>query len=169
MKLPYDAAVRDAVRLRMSPPNRESVTEIARDTGITTQTLYNWRIQWQKQGQLVPATTRPPEQWSAADKLAAVIQAAGLSGTDLGAFCRERGLYPKQLARWRQAAEDANGPTAPSMADQRELQRKNQELIRQNRKLERELQKKEKALAEAAVLLMLAKKRDALWPQDEET
>jgi transposase-like protein len=169
MKPPYDTAVRDAVRLRMSPPNRESVTEIARDTGITTQTLYNWRVQWQKEGQLVPATTRPPEQWSAADKLAAVIQTAGLSGTDLGAFCRERGLYPKQLARWRQAAEDANGPTAPSMADQRELQRKNQELIRQNRKLERELQKKEKALAEAAVLLMLAKKRDVLWPQDEET
>jgi transposase-like protein len=98
-----------------------------------------------------------------------VIQATGLSGPDLGAFCRERGLYPKQLARWRQAAEDANGPSAPSMADQRELQRKNQELIRQNRKLERELQKKEKALAEAAALLMLAKKRDLLWPQDEET
>ena len=56
MKPPYDAAVRDAVRIRMSPPNRESVTEIARDTGITTQTLYNWRLQWQKQGQLVPAT-----------------------------------------------------------------------------------------------------------------
>ena len=32
------------------------------------------------------------------------------------------------------------------MADQRELQRKNQELIRKNRQLERELQKKEKAL-----------------------
>jgi hypothetical protein len=30
------------------------------------------------------------------------------------------------------------------MADQRELQRKNQELIRKNRQLERELQKKEK-------------------------
>jgi hypothetical protein len=38
MKPPYDAAVRDAVRLRMSPPNRESVTEIARDTGIHTDT-----------------------------------------------------------------------------------------------------------------------------------
>ena len=167
MKPPYDPSVRDAVRIRMSPPNRESVTEIARDTGITTQTLYNWRSQWQKQGQLVPATTRPPEQWSPADKLAAVIQAAGLSGTDLGSFCRERGLYPKQVARWRQAAEDANGPNAPSMADQRELQRKNQELIRQNRKLERELQKKEKALAEAAALLMLSKKLDQLWPLDE--
>jgi hypothetical protein len=54
------------------------------------------------------------------------------------------------------------------MADQRELQRRNQELIRQNRKLERELQKKEKALAEAAALLMLSKKLDQLWPLDEE-
>ena len=41
----------------------------------------------------------------------------------------------------------AKGLDAPSMADQKELQRKNQELIRQNRRLERELQKKEKALA----------------------
>ena len=112
MQSPYDAALREAVRLRMSPPNRESVAEIARDTGITAQTIYNWRSQWQKQGQLVPATNRPPEQWSAADKLAAVIQTAGLSGTELGSFCRERGLYPKQVARWRQAAEDANGPSS---------------------------------------------------------
>jgi hypothetical protein len=50
-------------------------------------------------------------------------------------------------------AEDANNQSAPSMSDQKELQRQNQELIRQNRRLERELQKKEKALAEAATLL----------------
>ncbi|MFN7900634.1 MAG: helix-turn-helix domain-containing protein, partial [Synechococcaceae cyanobacterium] len=55
-----DASVRDAVRQRMSPPNRESVTEIARDTGIAAPTLYSWRSQWQKQGLLVPATSRPP-------------------------------------------------------------------------------------------------------------
>jgi transposase len=168
MQPPYDAALRDAVRIRMSPPNRESVAQIARDTGITAQTIYNWRSQWQKQGQLVPASPKPPEQWSAADKLVAVIQAAGLSGTELGSFCRERGLYPKQVARWRQAAEDANGPSAPSMTDQRELQRKNQELIRQNRKLERELQKKEKALTEAATLLMLSKKFTQIFQPDEE-
>ena len=169
MKPIYDQAVRAEIRKRMSPPNRETVAEIARSTGITTQTLYNWRGQWQKQGQLVPATSKAPEQWAAADKLAAVIQSAALSGPELGVFCRERGLYPKQLARWRQAAEDANGPSAPSMADQRELQRRNQELIRQNRKLERELQKKEKALAEAAALLMLSKKLDQLWLREEES
>lgn len=164
----YDAALRDAVRLRMSPPNRESVSEIASDTKIGLSTLYSWRSQWQKQGLLVPATHRPPEQWSAADKLAAVIQSAGLSGPELGSFCRERGLYPKQVARWRQAAEDANGSNTPSMADQRELQRKNQELIRQNKKLERELQKKEKALTEAATLLMLSKKFSQIFQSEEE-
>jgi transposase-like protein len=77
MKPTYDAAVRDAIRKRMSPPNRESVAEIAPSTGITAQTIYTWRSRWQKQGQLVPATSKPPEQWGAADKLAAVNQAAG--------------------------------------------------------------------------------------------
>jgi transposase len=72
-------------------------------------------------------------------KLAAVIEAAGLSGADLDAYCRERGLFPKQLARWRQVAEDANSMSVPSMSDQKELQRQNQELIRQNQRLEREL------------------------------
>ena len=168
MKTTYDPAVRDQIRERMSPPNRESVAEIARSTGIAAPTLYSWRHRWKLEGQLVPASSKAPEQWSAADKLAAVIQAAALSGTDLGSFCRQRGLYPKQLARWRQIAEDANGPSAPSMDDQRELQRKNQELIRKNRQLECELQKKEKALTEAATLLMLSKKLDQLWPRDEE-
>jgi transposase-like protein len=101
----------------------------------------------------VSASGKAPELCSAADKLAAVIQAAALSGTDLGSFCRQRGLDPKQFARWRQITEDANGPSAPNMADQRELQRKNQELIRKKRQLERELLKKEKALTEAATLL----------------
>ena len=72
---------------------------------------------------MVPATSKEPEQWSPAEKLAAVIQAAGLIGADLGAYCRERGLFPKHLALWRQAAEDANNQSAPSMSDQKEQQR----------------------------------------------
>jgi len=104
MKTIYGPAVREQVLQRMSPPNRESVAEIARSTGIAVPTLYSWRHRRQQEGLLVPASSKAPEQWSAAKKLAAVIQAAALRGTDLGSFCRERGLYPKQLARWRQMA-----------------------------------------------------------------
>ena len=39
MQPPYDPALREAVRIRMSPPNRESVAEIARDTVITALLL----------------------------------------------------------------------------------------------------------------------------------
>ncbi|MFN9546211.1 MAG: transposase [Cyanobacteriota bacterium] len=117
MQSPDDPELRAEIRQRMSPPNRESVAEIARSTGVNAQTLYSWRHRWKQEGLLVPATSKAPEEWSAADKLPAVNKAAGLSGEDLGAYCRERGLFPKQLARWRQVAEDANNHKAPSMSE----------------------------------------------------
>jgi hypothetical protein len=56
-----------------------------------------------------------------------VIESAGLSGSELGSFCLARGLYPNQVARWRQAAEDADDLRFFSMADQKDSQRKNYE------------------------------------------
>lgn len=35
-----------------------------------------------------------------------VLESAGLNATELSAYCRERGLYPEQVDRWRQAAPD---------------------------------------------------------------
>jgi len=73
MQSPYDPALRAEIRQRMSPPNRESVAEIARSTGVNAQTLYSWRHRWKQEGQLVPATRsllpiergRPPEMVTA--------------------------------------------------------------------------------------------------------
>jgi len=55
-----------------------------------------------------------------------------------------------------------NGYDAPerlTKADQRELQ----QLKKKSRKTEKELRRKEKALAEAAALLILEKKAQAIW------
>jgi hypothetical protein len=41
-------------------------------------------------------------------------------------------------------------------------------LTKENTKLKKELQRKEKALAEAAALLVLQKKFQALWADEEE-
>jgi len=41
-------------------------------------------------------------------------------------------------------------------------------LRKKNADLERELRRKEKALAEAAALLVLKKKADAIWGEDED-
>ena len=45
---------------------------------MNAQTIYCWRHRWKQKGQLVSASSKAPELWSAADNLAAVIQAAGL-------------------------------------------------------------------------------------------
>jgi transposase-like protein len=128
------------------------VALIARDTGFTEQTLYTRRRSWQQQGDLVPATGKSAEQWSAVAKFAVVFQTAGLNGIEPGAFKPGAGPVSATGCHWRQAAQEANNTTAPTVQDHKEPHSKNQELARENLRLERELLKKEKALAEAAAL-----------------
>jgi transposase len=95
----YSEAVKADVRRRMSPPMRQSVARISEELGIHIVTLYNWRKTWRLQGEVVSASEKDPEGWSAADKFKVVLESAGLNATELGAFCRERGLYPEQVER----------------------------------------------------------------------
>ena len=165
---PYNEAVKADVRRRMSPPNRQSVVEIARELGIHAITLYKWRKAWRLQGEVVPASEKEAERWSAADKFTVVLETAGLNATELGGYCRERGLYPEQVDRWRKAAQDANAQPLLTMADQKDLQKRHQEAQREIKRLQQELRRKDKALAEAAALLIASKKIQAYWGEGGE-
>ena len=165
---PYSDAVKADVRRRMSPPNRQSVVEIARELGIHAITLYKWRKAWRLQGGVVPASEKEAESWSAADKFTVVLETAGLNATELGGYCRERGLYPEQVDRWRKAAQDANAQPFLTMADQKDLQKRHQEDQREIKRLQQELRRKDKALAEAAALLIASKKIQAYWGEGGE-
>ena len=50
----YEAQFRGEIRKRMSPPSRETVTEISRATGTSRQTLYSWRHLWKREGVFTP-------------------------------------------------------------------------------------------------------------------
>jgi transposase-like protein len=165
---PYSEAVKADVRRRMRPPNRQSVVEIARELGIHAITLYKWRKAWRLQGEVVPASEKEAESWSAADKFTVVLETAGLNATELGGYCRERGLYPEQVDRWRKAAQDANAQPLLTMADQKDLQKRHQEDQREIKRLQQELRRKDKALAEAAALLIASKKIQAYWGEGGE-
>jgi len=52
-----------------------------------------------------------------------VLETAGLNATELSAYCRESGLFPEQVERWRQAAQDANEKTLLTLKEQRELEK----------------------------------------------
>ena len=100
----YSEAVKADVRRRMSPPQRQRVAQISAELDIHVVTLYNWRKAWRLQGEVVPASEKEPEGWSAADKLTVVQETGGLNATELSAYCRERDLCPEQVVRWRQSA-----------------------------------------------------------------
>ena len=95
-----------------------------------------------------------------------MIEAAALNEAELGDYCRRRGIFPEQIAIWREACEMANDWDRAAATRIAKETRDDRKRIQQ---LERELARKEKALAEAAALLVLRKKAAAIWgPADGE-
>ena len=160
----YSAERKEAVLKKMLPPNNRSIREIAEEEGISEATLYNWRKAARAEGRLLPDGDQTPAGWTAADKFAAVVETAALNEAELSAWCRERGLYPEQLRQWRRACEQANDWNRTQNERLRQARKSDQQRLKA---LERELKQKEKALAETAALLVLSKKLEAIWGDEE--
>jgi hypothetical protein len=73
---------------------------------------------------VVPASQKDPEDWGTADKFTVVLQTAGLNTIDLGEYWRERGLFPEQVDRSHQSAQDANAQPLLTTSDQKGLQKR---------------------------------------------
>ena len=144
----------------MMPPENRSVAALAKENGITEQTLYTWRRQLKVQGIPVPGDGKNAEDWSSEDKFAVVLETAALNETDLAEYCRRKGLFVEQIAAWRQVCQQANARSVERGREQATQSKGDRLRIKQ---LEKELHRKEKALAEAAALLLLRKKLQAIW------
>jgi transposase-like protein len=94
-----------------------------------------------------------------------VLEAAPLNAAELAEYCRRKGLYPEQISAWRAACRSANANATEQAREQRQQSKEDRKRIQQ---LEKELQRKEKALAEAAALLILRKKAQAIWGSNED-
>ena len=102
---------------------------------------------------------RRPQDWGLEEQLIGLHESHGLQGEALNAWCREKGLFAHHLASWRESFCAGNKEEARGDRERRSLKDEIQQL-------KRELSRKEKALAEAAALLILQKKFQALW-EDE--
>jgi hypothetical protein len=150
----YTAEQKRWVIEQMSPPLNRTVVELARQSGITAVTLRTWRNEAIAAGELSRGDGR---KWSSAQKFQAVLETAPLSAQEVSEYCRRKGIHVDQLRQWRAACEQANGTGVAGAARPPG-----------GKELERELRRKEAALAEAAALLMLRKKADAIWGTEEE-
>jgi transposase len=161
----YSEERKASVMRKLLPPNNRSVAAVAREEGISEQTLYNWRQHVRETGVPVPGSGKQTEDWSAEAKFAAVVETASMNAAELSEYCRSKGLYPEQIQQWREACVQGAGSACLQQKQVKQEARQDKKRIRQ---LERELKRKEKALAEAAALLVLRKKLNALWGESEE-
>ena len=150
---------------KLLPPSNKSVAEVAKEEGVSAQTLYNWRSKVKESGLPVPGKSPTTQQWSADAKLAVVIETAGMSASERSQYCREKGLYVEQVNEWREqclggfqsSRERAQAAKKQAKSDRAEIKH-----------LKKDLRIKEKALAETAALLVLRKKLNALWGEEDE-
>jgi transposase len=154
----YSAAFKSKMVQRMLGPQGRSALSLSGETGVSQSSLSKWL----RQAEVRTMTERPkppknekrPEDWTASEKLAAVMEANGLTDAELGEFLRRKGVHEAQLMQWRRAMLEALGTEKTSRASPE---------TRRVRELEKQLLRKDKALAEAAALLVLQKKVRAIW------
>lgn len=161
----YSAERKEAILGQMMPPMNKLVSALARENGISEQTLYNWRRNLKSQGVPVPGNGKNAEEWSSEDKFGVVLETSHLNEIQLGEYCRSKGLFIEQIAEWRKTCLEANMHPGDRNRSHREQSKSDKREIKQ---LKKELQRKEKALAEAAALIILRKKAQAIWGEPEE-
>ena len=161
----YTAEQKQTIVARMMPPQNEAVAKINKETGISEATLFKWRKEAREAGSATPGNGQTSDKWSSQDKFLVVMETFAMNETELADYCRRKGLYREQIEAWKEVCLQANDQ-ALNLAKQLNGQLKEEQ--KRAKALEKDLQKKEKALAEAAALLLLRKKAQAIWGDEEE-
>ena len=161
----YSKERKEAILKLLLPPHNLTVAEIAKQENISNKTLYNWRNNARKAGQVVPGKTKTSEDLSVETKLAVIVETATFSESELSRYCREKGLFVEQITNWKR---DFIQGYSGKKETQQQLRQQTKEDKREISQLKKELKYKEKALAETAALLVLRKKLSALWEDENE-
>lgn len=151
---------------RTLPPENISIQALSDEIGVSKTTLYAWRKKINHNHTKQSPTSKQAKNWSSEDKFHIVMETYALSGADLAAYCREKGLYVEQIYTWRNQCLQANKTSNPK--DISKIQSELVEERNRSKQLAKELARKEKALAETAALLVLKKKAQAIWGEGEE-
>lgn len=154
MTKPFSVAYKQKMVQRLTGSKAASASQLARETGVRQQNLSRW-LQEARSLPIVADKPKPAvREWTVEQKARVLAEASHLDGETLTAYLEREGVKLAEYEQWRIALDE--GGQASAATNKR---------IRQ---LERELARKEKALAEAAALLILKKKVETLYGEDED-
>ena len=150
----YSIEFKEHALRRAFARGERTISNVAADLNMTSTTLKDWMKAQRK----VSSTPKAAAAYSPADRLLALQKTFSLSEEALSAWCREQGLFVAQLEQWRTdfISESVEVTTRNLASELRDLKVA-------HGKLEFNLRRKDQALAEAAALLVLQKKFQALF------
>ena len=137
--------------------------EIAKEAGIGRSTLTYWLKHYKQDGNKnLMQKERRPQDWTAEERINALMATGAMSEKDRVSWCRKRGIFAHHLEQWK---KDVISLLTPNRSKDKDTKR----LRKENSDLKKELNRKDKALAETAALLVLKKKANFLWgePKDD--
>ena len=172
----YSDMFKNAMIQKMTGPGALSASALSKQVDVPQSTLAKWlRMagvgspfgfpnnvhEYTKMAKI--KGPKRPNDWSAEDKLKVVMEAASLDDQQLGEFLRKKGLHQTHLEQWRlQMLDGLQNGFSKKKAKQKKAQTK------RIRALEKELKRKDKALAETAALLVLKKKVQEIWGDEDD-
>ncbi len=161
----YTKEDKEKLIARMLPPESISPSELSFETGISKSTLATWKTK--ASVSKIKGTNTSNKTISSREKFLIVMETYTMSESDLAKYCRENALYVEEVKQWRSSCIAANDGVK-SINKSSVLEEQLKEEKKKAKELEKDLRRKEKALAETAALLVLRKKLDAIFGENEE-
>lgn len=157
----YSAEFIEQALIKVHSRGGRTIKSVADELGVGFETMKGWlKVNKRIIRTGVANQERLAHEWRREEQFQALLETHGMSEDEKSSWCRERGLFPHHLEDWQAAfcAPEATPATAASGLM----------LRKENTKLKKELRRKEKALAEAAALLVLQKKFQALLADEDD-
>lgn len=163
----YSEEFKNAIISKIQSPETKSIRSVASEHDLPIGTVLNWLkqkgIDTQMKDEPLINTTKNNEDTSLEVKFKTILETASMPEEELGAYCRQRGIYTNDIEIWKQEMLDNL-----DSRNKKTLAKENNDLKIKLRELRAELRCKEQALAEAAALLLLKKKAKIIWQEIEE-
>lgn len=161
----YTNGFKERMVQRLAGPERTTALQLSAETGVSQPTLSRWlRDAINVEGMSgKKKTSGKGAKRSGEDMFRILAQASQLRDEELGAFLRREGVHEATLVQWREAASEglASASTAKTPKPSAEGKRV--------KALEKELRRKDKALAELSALIVLQKKVQAIWGEEDDS
>jgi transposase len=166
----YSEKFKGRMVVKMVGPLGQSASSLASEVGVSKSTLCKWlrdSVEAVSKPSDAQVPSKPLSELEPFERVRLVVEAAGLDAEALGGFMRTHGLHETDVAESRKWLDERIAHRTPvrETPAERKARRKDKERIQV---LERELRRKDKALAETAALLVLKKKVEQLWGDEDD-